>query len=684
MTRSPPASPRSLGFVEWFRLGDYGHAAAAADALEEIGARRLRTHISWADFRTVNGAAWYDWLLPMLGSRFDLLPCIHYTPPDLTADGRTSSPPLDLKALADFVDVIITRYGKTFSTLELWNEPNNLLDWNWRLDPDWRQFCTMLGAAAYWAQQRGKRVVLPASSPTDLNWLKLMGERGLLQVVNAVGIHGFPGTWESEYAGLWPGWANLIAQVREVVTPFNAELEIWVTETGYSTWRYDSSCQLRAFLGAFDAPVDQIYWYGLRDIPEAVAVQEGSHFDERHYHFGVDRSNGQPKLLGRLLREGGVEAVRLIASETALPAPAYVHTKPLLITGGAGFIGANLASRLAAEGEQVLLLDSLARTGVEQNVEWLRRLYPKQISFALADIRDRSAVTESIGDAAGVFHLAAQVAVTTSLDDPEDDHSINVTGTFYILEALRRRGGGVPIIFASTNKVYGNLEQVALTLEDGAWMPRDAGLREHGLSEAFPLSFATPYGCSKGAADQYVLDYAHSFGVPACIFRMSCIYGPRQLGTEDQGWVAHFMLLAVQGKPITLFGDGHQVRDILFAPDAVAAYVSAWKRIGSLSGRAFNLGGGTSNAVSLLQLIEHLEVLLGRRIGIRFDDWRQHDQRYFVADARAARQVLRLSDPTPWRQGTAQLLHEIANRYGVSLPSNSHHDGMLTIESIAG
>ena len=300
--------------------------------------RRLRTHISWADYRKVDGAAWYDWLLPMLGSRFDLLPCIHYTPPDLTADGRTSSPPRDLKALADFVDAIITRHGETFSTVEIWNEPNNLLDWNWRLDPDWHQFCTMFGAAAYWAQQRGKRVVLPASSPTDLHWLKLMGERGLLQVVNAVGIHGFPGTWESEHAGLWPGWASLVAQVREVVAPFNDGLEIWVTETGYSSWRHDSSPQLRAFLRAFDAPADQVYWYGLRDIPEAVAVQEGLHFDERHYHFGVDRSDGQPKLLGRLLREGGVEAVRLIGSEASLPAPAYAHTKPLLITGGAGFI----------------------------------------------------------------------------------------------------------------------------------------------------------------------------------------------------------------------------------------------------------------------------------------------------------------------------------------------------------
>ena len=193
----------------------------------------------------------------------------------------------------------------------------------------------------------------------------------------------------------------------------------------------------------------------------------------------------------------------------------------------------------------------------------------------------RASVTQATADAAAVFHLAAQVAVTTSLDDPEDDLQTNVIGTFNILESLRRKSERIPIVFASTNKVYGDLGQIALELIEGAWAPRNAALRRHGLDETYPLSFATPYGCSKGSADQYVLDYAHTFGVPSCVLRMSCIYGPRQLGTEDQGWVAHFMLRAVQGKPITLFGDGKQVRDILHVTDAVAAYIAAWKRIGN-------------------------------------------------------------------------------------------------------
>ncbi len=654
----------ALGFVQWFRLGERRHAEEAADALEAMGIRHLRTHLSWADYRAPGGEAWYQWLLPMLGARFDLLPCLHYTPPDLSEDGRTAAPPRDLKALADFVDLVIDRHGDSFTWLEIWNEPNNILDWDWRLDRDWFKFSEMLGAAAYWARQRGKRVVLPASSPTDLHWLRLMGERGLLNVVDAVGVHGFPGTWESQHAGVWRGWPEVARAVRETIAPFNAEAEIWVTETGYSTWRQDPAPQLAAFAAAAEAPVSRVYWYGLRDLAEDVVVQEGPHFDERHYHFGVDHADGRPKLLGRLLRDGGTEAVRQVA---AMAAPVVARTRPVLITGGAGFIGTNLAHRLASEGEHVLIYDALARPGVEQNLAWLRRQFPERVSFTLGDTRDRASVAQATEDAAAVFHLAAQVAVTTSLDEPEDDLQTNILGTFNLLEALRRRGGAVPIVFASTNKVYGELAQVELALSNEAWAPRDEALRRHGFSEDLPLSFATPYGCSKGAADQYVLDYAHSFGVPSCVLRMSCIYGPRQLGTEDQGWVAHFMLRAVQGKPITLFGDGNQVRDILYVTDAVAAYVSAWKRIGSVSGRAFNLGGGPENAVSLVQLLAHIQTVLGRPVDLRFDDWRQHDQRYFVADSRRAQQALRLPPAMSWREGTVLLMREIAERYGVGL-----------------
>jgi CDP-paratose 2-epimerase len=332
-----------------------------------------------------------------------------------------------------------------------------------------------------------------------------------------------------------------------------------------------------------------------------------------------------------------------------------VTVAPVLVTGGAGFIGCNLADRLAGEGEHVLVLDSLARAGVEENLDWLRRRHPRLVSAIVADVRDAAAVRDATAQAKAVFHLAAQVAVTTSMVDPWDDFEVNARGTLTVLEAVRRRGEPVPVLFASTNKVYGDLADVAVIEADGAYRPADPALHAHGIDEARPISFHTPYGCSKGAADQYVLDYARSFGVPACVLRMSCIYGRHQRGTEDQGWVAHFMLRALAGAPITIYGDGRQVRDILFADDAVAAYVAAWRRIDAVSGQAFNLGGGPANAVSLLHVLERIGEVLGRRPDLRFDAWRPGDQRYYVSDTRRATDALGLAPPLDWRRGVALL-----------------------------
>ena len=309
--------------------------------------------------------------------------------------------------------------------------------------------------------------------------------------------------------------------------------------------------------------------------------------------------------------------------------------QPVLVTGGAGFIGSNLADRLAAEGHRVRLYDALSRPGTEKNLAWLRSRHGERIEFVHADIRDHDRLRAATTDAAAVFHFAAQVAVTTSMDDPAEDFAINIGGTFALLEALRARDDRTPLIFASTNKVYGDLADLDFALEEEAYLPVDAQVRAHGIGEARPLDFHTPYGVSKGAADQYVLDYARSFGMPTCVLRMSCIYGQRQMGTEDQGWVAHFLIRALEGKPITLYGDGYQVRDILDVSDAVDAYLQAWRRIDRVSGRAFNLGGGPANAVSLRQLIAHMGELVGHEVDLRWSDWRAGDQRYFVADSRA-------------------------------------------------
>lgn len=338
------------------------------------------------------------------------------------------------------------------------------------------------------------------------------------------------------------------------------------------------------------------------------------------------------------------------------PAPTIAKLRPVLVTGGAGFIGSNLVDRLAAEGEHVLILDALVRAGVERNVAWLKSRHPNKVSLIVADIRDKAAINDAAKQASAVFHFAAQVAVTSSLVDPLDDCSVNLEGTVHLLEALRRIGARTPLIFASTNKVYGDLADVPLIERQEAYHPSDEILRGRGVSEERPLDFHTPYGCSKGAADQYVLDYARSFGLPTAVMRMSCIYGPRQMGTEDQGWVAHFLIRILSGDPITIYGDGRQVRDVLFVDDVVDAYVSAWRRIDRIAGRPFNLGGGPANAVSLLQLIAYAERIAGRKARIVFQPWRPGDQRYYVSDTRLAARELGLSAPLDWHAGVERLL----------------------------
>jgi CDP-paratose 2-epimerase len=327
---------------------------------------------------------------------------------------------------------------------------------------------------------------------------------------------------------------------------------------------------------------------------------------------------------------------------------------PVVITGGAGFIGSNLAIRLARRGRRVVIIDSLARPGVERNASEMKQNWAENILLKQLDVREEEAA-RIVQQASAVVHFAAQVAVTTSIQHPMDDFDINVRGTLNLLEAARTSAVPPTFLFASTNKVYGDLADVALEPSSRAYEPSDARLREYGVNEARPLSFHTPYGCSKGAADQYVLDYARTLGVPAAVFRMSCIYGPRQLGTEDQGWVAHFLINALAGRPITVFGDGLQVRDVMFVDDTTEIYARAIENPAPVVGKAFNVGGGPSNAVSLVQVLDHIRELLGRPLKISYSQWRAGDQRYYVSDTRAVRSALDLKPTTNWKDGVAKL-----------------------------
>jgi CDP-paratose 2-epimerase len=348
--------------------------------------------------------------------------------------------------------------------------------------------------------------------------------------------------------------------------------------------------------------------------------------------------------------------------------------KPALITGGAGFIGTNVAHRLLENGERVILFDNLSRPGVIKNLEWLRDTHRDRVQFVRGDVREPKTIAAAVREAGKIFHFAAQVAVTTSLEDPLSDFEINARGTLNLLEAVRGMDNPPPLVFTSTNKVYGDLSDVKIDGRGMRYHPEDAELRSHGLSEERSVDFHSPYGCSKGAADQYVLDYARTFKIPAVVFRMSCIYGLHQFGNEDQGWVAHFLIRAIADAPITIYGDGKQVRDILFIGDLVNAFMLAQENIDELSGRAFNMGGGPKNTVSLLELLQIIEDVHGKRPEVKFDDWRAADQQYYVSDTR------KFSEATGWKarmgvtDGVAELYHWLLE----NVDSNSIVSGRWT------
>jgi CDP-paratose 2-epimerase len=328
-------------------------------------------------------------------------------------------------------------------------------------------------------------------------------------------------------------------------------------------------------------------------------------------------------------------------------------TRKIIITGGAGFIGCNAASRYLRQGHQVIVIDDLSRRGTQRNLDWLR---PQgHLEFCERDIRDRDAMDalfQQHADAGLIIHLAGQVAVTTSVADPREDYDINATGSFNVLEAARKARVSCPIIYSSTNKVYGGLEN--LPVSEGAEQYRFAS-HPLGVPETQPLDFHSPYGCSKGAADQYFRDYHRIYGLKTVVFRQSCIYGYRQFGIEDQGWVAWFIIAAELGKPITVYGDGKQVRDVLFVEDLIDAYDAAAERIDVAAGQIYNVGGGARNSLSLLQLLSFLREKYGEALRYSRSDWRPGDQRIYVSDIRHVSAELGWAPKTDVARGLEKL-----------------------------
>ena len=326
----------------------------------------------------------------------------------------------------------------------------------------------------------------------------------------------------------------------------------------------------------------------------------------------------------------------------------------ILITGGAGFIGSNYVSRLLGRGEKVTIYDNLSRAGAPRNLAWLKEKYgEKSFQVVVGDVRDAAQLTVSTREADVIVHLAAQVAVTTSVVRPREDFEINAQGTFNVLEAARLNGRKPVVLYASTNKVYGGMEDVQVVERGTRWEYESLPL---GCSESQPLDFHSPYGCSKGTGDQYVRDYARIYDLPTVVLRQSCIYGPRQFGVEDQGWVAWMIIAAVTGKSITIYGDGKQIRDILYVEDLLNAYDAAIARIDQVRGRVYNLGGGPENTMSIwTEFGPLLEKQLGKPIPVGRGDWRPGDQKVFVADIRKAGGELGWSPKVGVEEGVKRL-----------------------------
>lgn len=327
-----------------------------------------------------------------------------------------------------------------------------------------------------------------------------------------------------------------------------------------------------------------------------------------------------------------------------------------LITGGAGFIGSNLAERLLSSDVHVRIFDNLSRAGVEHNLQWLRsRSGAGRLQVVEGDVRNARAVMQAAHDVTEIYHLAAQVAVTTSVNEPVNDFEVNANGTVNVLEAARRSGNQPFVLYTSTNKVYGSLPGLSVEVDGTHYRSKEREFR--GVTEAQPLDFHSPYGCSKGAADQYVHDYARIYGLPTVVFRMSCIAGPRQFGNEDQGWVAHFLYSALARQPITIYGNGYQVRDILHVHDLIDAMQAAYEHRDGTRGQVYNLGGGPERAVSVMEMLREISHVTGTDLDLRYSEVRPGDQPLYIANTG------KLKAATNWkpRRSIADTLQAILN-----------------------
>jgi CDP-paratose 2-epimerase len=622
------------GLFDWFPPGEVERVERVLSDAHILGVEHLKVGVPLNEWRTPRGQEWYEWLLARLAGEMELLPALYLRNPwqeEVLPWVETAEL---LHFFQDFGAKCPSECGRVQMAPDLFHELiMALVGWRGRLlERDLEK--------AFHSFAGEKGLVISLVEREEL--VRYLARQRWFDRVEAVGLEGL----ERSSTG---SWSDRILRMQRWLQERRPEVEVWVTGAGFLASPQEEGKQAKFFLETWESPAEQVFWMGMEDLKRPGGKDLGG--------YGLRTAQGESRMLLRLWHEGGIEFVgEAIASGRRCGAGGSFD-RPVVITGGAGFVGTNLAKRLLNSRVPVLILDNFSRPGVGKNWQWLKEIYGDQVRMAAMDMLDAESLREVMGKASGIFHLAAQVAVTTSLANPLRDFEVNARGTLNLLETWRSMDEPPPLLFTSTNKVYGDLSGVKLELKGRRYEPRDEQFRKAGFNEEALLKFQSPYGCSKGAASQYVLDYARTYGLPGVVFHMSCIYGPHQRGNEDQGWVAHFLIQALQGQPLTIYGDGRQVRDILFVEDLMDAFLLAQENIEELAGSAFNIGGGPVHTVSLLELLDQLEQLTGRPPEVRFENWRPGDQLYYVSDTR------RFSAATGWhpkvgiRQGLG-LLHD--------------------------
>jgi CDP-paratose 2-epimerase len=484
-------------------------------------------------------------------------------------------------------------------------------------------------------------------SPTDPNWLALMFERGVMEYIDAVGIHGFPGVWEYS----WEGWPANVAKVRAVLNRYGSLAEVWITEVGFSTWRHEEHRQLGAFVEAMDAPAERMYWYSGRDLDPDRPTVDGFHSDEREYHFGLKHWDRGDKLLFRVWAEGGPDKLRRVAALGERNG-GLARSPRALITGGAGFIGSRLAARLASTGKEVLVLDNLSRPGAVDNACFLDELEDR-VRIEVGDLRDRCALRAALDGVCEVYHLAAPDGI-----DPEDEFGTRALGTFNLLEEVRRLDEPPSLVLASTDAVY---------------LPCSEPLGAGGINEDAPIGGHGAYAAV--SAEQLVFEYVRRYALPAVVLRLGRVYGPGEPLRAEV--LAPWIAAALDGLPIGVGDAGRRVRDYLYVDDAASALLAAQRHAHAFAGQAFNVGGGAAHAASDAEMLELIAAVLGVAPVLSYEPRDQRMPGAAVVDARRFRAATGWTPRVGLREGIQRLHAWLAASPSVSVCRPARSVGML-------